>query len=47
MVKSDTEIWKTNLKISSETDENIKERQEKQFLMEYKSELYEAMRCKR
>ena len=47
LVKSDTDAWKPTLKISYNTDASIKEREDKRFLMEYTSELDEAMRRKR
>ena len=33
MVKSDIDVWKPTLNISSNTDENIKEREDKNFVM--------------
>ena len=47
LVKADTNVWKPTLKISTETDSKLKEREDKQFVMEYKAELDEAMRRKR
>ena len=47
LVKSDTDLWKTTLNISSDTDASIKEIEDKQFGMEYKAELDEAARRNR
>ena len=37
LVKSDTDIWKPKIKISSDPNVNIKKREDKQFVMDYKS----------
>ena len=44
MVKSDTDVWKPTLKISSDTYAIFKEREDNQFMMEYKVEQDEDMR---
>ena len=44
---SDTDIWKPILSISKDTDAAIKEREDKQFMLEYKAELDEFMKRKR
>ena len=47
LVKADTDIWKPTLKSSTSSDTDIIAREDKQFVMEYKAELDEAMRRKR
>ena len=47
LVKADTSVWKPTLNTSVNTHVDIKERENKQFVMEYKAELDEAMRRKR
>ena len=47
LVKTYTSVRKTMLKISSNTDARIKEREYKQVVMDYKAELDESMRRKR
>ena len=42
--KPDTDVWRPTLKTSTETDEDLKETEEKQYLMEYKAELDQAMK---
>jgi hypothetical protein len=46
-VKADTDTRKPTLKISMDADDAIVVREDKQFAMEYKSELDEAMKRKR
>ena len=47
LVKSDTDLWKTTLNISSDTDASIKEIEDKKFVIYYQAEMDEAMRRKR
>jgi hypothetical protein len=47
LVKADTDVWKPTLKTSTSDEEDIIAREDKQFVMEYKAELDEAMRRKR
>mgnify|MGYP000243763899 FL=1 len=47
LVKADTDTWKPTLKISTDVDGAIVVREDKQFVMEYKAELDEAMKRKR
>jgi hypothetical protein len=47
LVKANTSLWKPTLCASTETDAPVKEREDKQSVMEYKAELDESMRCKR
>ena len=46
MIKSNTDIWKPTPNISSDTDVRIKEIENKQFVMEYKAEMDEALELK-
>jgi hypothetical protein len=46
-VKTDTLLWKPTLQVSTETEPAVKEREDKQFVMEYKAELDKSMRRKR
>jgi hypothetical protein len=46
-VKADTDTWKPTLKISTDAEAAIVVREDKQFFMEYKAELDEAMKRKR
>ena len=41
LVKVDTYAWNATIKISFGLDETIKEREDKEFVMEYKSKLDE------
>ena len=43
LVKVDTYVWSATIKISFGLDETIKEREDKEFVMEYKSKLDEPM----
>ena len=45
--KPDTDTWKPALKMSVETDTDLKQREDKQFEIEYKAELDQAMKRKR
>jgi hypothetical protein len=47
LVKADTDTWKPTLKISTDADAAIVVREDKQFVLEYKAELDEAMKGKR
>jgi hypothetical protein len=47
LVKTDTSLWKPTLKVSTATESTVKERENKQYEMEYKAELDESMRRKR
>jgi hypothetical protein len=47
LVKADTDTRKPTLKISMDADDAIVVREDKQFVMEYKAELDEAMKRKR
>jgi hypothetical protein len=47
LTKIDTSMWKPTLLLSTETDSAVKEREDKQFVMEYKAELDESMLRKR
>jgi hypothetical protein len=47
LIKTDTPLWKPTLLLSTDTDSVVKEREDKQFVMEYKAELNEYMRRKR
>jgi hypothetical protein len=48
LVKANTSLWKPTLLVSTETDAPVKEREDKQFVMEYKAELVdESIRRKR
>jgi hypothetical protein len=47
LVKANTSLWKPTLLMSTETDAPVKEREDKQFIMEYKAKLDESMRRKR
>jgi hypothetical protein len=42
LLKADTNTWKPTLKISTDADDAIVVREDKQFVMEYKAELDEA-----
>jgi hypothetical protein len=46
-VKADTDTWKPTLRTSASAEEAIEVRENKQFGMEYKAELDEAMKRKR
>jgi hypothetical protein len=46
LVKDNTSLWKTTLLVSTKTDAPVKEREDTQFVMEYKAELDESMRRK-
>ena len=47
LVKANPDVWKPTLQASTDADKEIKEREDKQFVMEYKAELDEAIRRKR
>ena len=47
LTKLETETWKPNLKVSTMTDENKREAQNKQFEIEFKAELEEYLMRKR
>ena len=47
MVKTDPETWKPTLKASKENDKADKDQENKQFKMEYKAKLDEALKRKR
>ncbi len=47
LVRPDTDAWKPTLKMSVDSDTNIKQREDKQFEMECKAELDQAMKRKR
>jgi hypothetical protein len=39
LVKANTSLWKLTLRVSTESKATVKEREDKQFVMEYKAEL--------
>ena len=45
--KVDPDIWKPSLKVSTDTDNEIKQRENEQYEMEYETEIYEALERKR
>jgi hypothetical protein len=47
LVRPDTDTWKPTLKMSVDTDTSVKQREDKQFEMEYKAELDQAMKRRR
>jgi hypothetical protein len=47
LVKPDTDAWKSTLKMSVDADTNIKQQEDKQFEMECKAELNQAMKRRR
>ncbi len=47
LTKADTTLWKPTLMTSTDTDTDVKDREDKQFVMEYKAELDQSMRRKR
>jgi hypothetical protein len=42
LVKTDTSLWKPTLQVSTATEPIVKEREDKQYVMEYKAELDES-----
>jgi hypothetical protein len=47
LVKANPDVWKPTLMVSTDGDEEIEKRENKQYVMEYKAELDEAIRRKR
>jgi hypothetical protein len=46
LVKANTSLWKPTLRVSTVSEATVKEREDKQFVMEYKAEMDESMRRK-